>query len=116
MNIAYLYKYVFSKLFNTLFFRNVLRIIRRILYVIHFLQGRCIKYVGVDEPSMFNTVLKDNALRIIRNTRIKQLRFFENATSYLIDTLPPNDLFLQVIQVFNYPMLNFLEYALRIFL
>ena len=39
-----------------------------------------IRYVGVDELCMFNTLLKDNVLRIIRviriirNTRIKQLR------------------------------------------
>ena len=39
-----------------------------------FLQESYIKYVGVDEPCIFNTLLKDNVLRIIRNTHIKQLR------------------------------------------
>ena len=60
-----------------LFYLNILRNIRiiriNLLYVIRFQLQSCINYVWFDRPCMFNTLLNDNVLRIIRYTRIKQL-------------------------------------------
>ena len=60
-----------------LFYLNVLRYIRiiRIKPIIRntFSAAKLHYYVWFDRPCMFNTLLNGNVLRIIRNTRIKQL-------------------------------------------
>ena len=80
----------YPRLFNTLFYLNVLRIIRMIrskpIIRNTFSPAKLLKYIGFDRPCMFNTLLSDNILllriirikfviHIIRNNRIKQLRF-----------------------------------------
>ena len=81
----------YPRLFNTLSHRNVLRIIRiiRIKPIIRntFSDAKLLKYIWFDRHCTFNTLLSDNVLllrskrikfviHIIRNTRIKQLRFY----------------------------------------